>query len=82
MSDKKRIKNSIKGHDAYFRGMMKHPKIAKDFLAARLPKDIVAAINLDCLTLEPTSFIEEDAKEYLADLLFNRTYAKMAFCKK
>ena len=59
-----------KPHDALFRSMMQDPQVARDFFEAALPKDIKKSVDLSTLALQKDTFVGDDLKEQLADLVF------------
>ena len=48
-----------KPHDKFFKENMSNIDTAKDFMLNYLPKDILKIIDLDSLSLEKDSFIDE-----------------------
>ena len=59
-----------KPHDALFRSMMQDPQVARDFFEATLPEDLKKSVDLSTLTLQKDTFVGDDLKEQLADLVF------------
>ncbi len=73
MKRKSKITNP---HDRFFRSAMKQKQVAKEFFLAHLPSDVSRALDLDSLVQLNTSFIEEDLKEQISDLLFECTIGR------
>lgn len=59
-----------KPHDRLFRSIMQEPQVARDFFEAALPEDVRQSVDLSTLKLQKESFIDEDLKEHIADLVF------------
>ena len=67
-------------HDAYFKKMLSHPRIAADALRRVLDPALIAAIDWDRVELLPTDFINDDLSSGRADLVFRvRLHGKPAF---
>ena len=49
-------------HDAIFKQFLHHTAIARDFLEAHLPADLLALCDLETLQLSSGSFVEEDLR--------------------
>ena len=60
-------------HDKFFKETMSDLATAQDFMKNYLPKEILEIINLDVLTLEKDSNIDEELEEQFSDLLFKTT---------
>ena len=58
-------------HDKFFRSSMAIPAVAKDFLQAHLPVRIREVMDITTLKLEKESFVEEDLKNSIGDVLFS-----------
>ncbi|ATF50579.1 Rpn family recombination-promoting nuclease/putative transposase [Citrobacter freundii] len=58
-------------HDAVFRQMLMQKEIARDFLQIHLPKKFLNICNMDSLTLESGSFIEDDLRTSYSDILYS-----------
>ena len=58
-------------HDLLFKGIFSQPETAADHFAAVLPQELVAAIDLGALRLEPGSFVDAALHERHTDLLFS-----------
>ena len=58
-------------HDAVFKAFLSVPEIANDFIALHLPAQWRDLCDLNTLKLEPTSFIEEDLKRHVCDILWS-----------
>jgi predicted transposase YdaD len=49
-------------HDHFFRESFGRPEIVRSYLVEYLPADLQAELNLDDLTLQDGSFIDEELK--------------------
>lgn len=58
-------------HDGLFKTFLTHPATARDFLTFHLPPALLKVCDLDTLTLESGSFLEEDLRPYFADVLYS-----------
>ncbi|MGB6977264.1 MAG: Rpn family recombination-promoting nuclease/putative transposase [Gammaproteobacteria bacterium] len=58
-------------HDHFFRAAMSRQEVAKAFFEAHLPAHILKLVDLKTLTLCKESFIDEELKEVISDLLFS-----------
>ena len=63
-------------HDGLFKTFLTHPETARDFLTFHLPPALLKICNLDTLTLESGSFLEEDLRPYFADVLYSLKTAR------
>ena len=63
--------NQISPHDKLFKVTMSKPHAAKEFLQTYLPAQIKDIVNLDTLQLQKDSFIDEQLKGHLTDLLYS-----------
>lgn len=69
--------NSISNvHDNFFRTVMTNKQVARDFLATHLPKEILSSIDLNHLTFQPRSYIDDVRKETIVDILYTTKIAK------
>ena len=57
-------------HDKYFRFMMSDSVIARDFFEQYLPSNIKEIINFDKIHPQKDSFVGDNLKERIADMLF------------
>lgn len=57
-------------HDKYFRSAMRDLRVARDFMAQHLPRDILAVIELSTLSLQPESFIDPNFRQLISDVLY------------
>ncbi|SHF12553.1 Rpn family recombination-promoting nuclease/putative transposase [Caloramator proteoclasticus] len=57
-------------HDKFFKEVFSNIEVAKDFIINYVPKEIVEIIDLDTLSLQKDSFINEQLKEVYSDMLF------------
>ncbi|MGB0935391.1 MAG: Rpn family recombination-promoting nuclease/putative transposase [Alphaproteobacteria bacterium] len=60
---------SVSPHDKFFRSMMEHPKVIREFLDANLPSELKDALDYDSIKTIKTSFITDRLKEKIADVL-------------
>lgn len=58
-------------HDAVFKKIMSYPEMARDFLDIHLPIALREICDLQTLTLESTSFIEQDLRAYYSDVVWS-----------
>lgn len=57
-------------HDKFFRESFSRIEVARNFLEEYLPYDVSAEIQLDTLTLQSESFVDETLREHQTDLLY------------
>jgi predicted transposase/invertase (TIGR01784 family) len=57
-------------HDEFFKRMMTDPRVAKDFFAAHLPNSISTLVDLETLVLDSNSFIDEQLRGKVSDMLY------------
>jgi len=60
-------------HDKTFRSIFATKEYAADCIKVALPREIMESLDLDSLTSESETFIDEELKEYQTDLLFSLT---------
>lgn len=58
-------------HDRFTRSLMTHPKVVEEFFKANLPKPIQKAIDFSSLKAQKESFIDDNLKLQIADLLYS-----------
>ncbi|MDM2970229.1 MULTISPECIES: Rpn family recombination-promoting nuclease/putative transposase [unclassified Citrobacter] len=58
-------------HDAVFRQLLTQKAIARDFLQIHLPDTFLRICNLDSLTLESGSFVEDNLRASYSDILYS-----------
>jgi len=58
-------------HDEFFKTWIANIEVAKEFLNQHLPVNVKNHVNMETLKLENSSFIEEDLKKSLSDVLFS-----------
>ena len=63
--------NKPPNHDSYVRGSLMNLEIARSFMETYLPPELIKIANLDSLRIEPTSFIDEQHKTKIADILYS-----------
>ena len=57
-------------HDKFFRESFGRVHIARNYLEEYLPDPVLALLDLDTLTLQEGSFIDEEMREHQTDLLY------------
>jgi len=57
-------------HDKFFRESFGRVHIARNYLEEYLPDPVLALLDLDTLTLQDGSFIDEEMREHQTDLLY------------
>ena len=62
--------NLVKKHDELSRKFLTDISTARDFLRLHLDKDIVAKCDLNTLTIESGSYIEDDLKKFASDIVY------------
>ena len=62
--------NTQMSHDKFFRHSFSRVEIAANFLEEYLPSDMVALLDIEQMSLEQGSFIDEDMKGHHVDLLY------------
>lgn len=58
-------------HDALFRRFLTHAETAREFLEIYLPPALLAVCNLSTLKLESGSFVEDNLKAHISDMLYS-----------
>lgn len=58
-------------HDTLAKSFLTNLEVAKDFLTAHLPQYIKSQCNFASLRIEASSFIDEDLKPHVADILYS-----------
>ena len=58
-------------HDAVFRQMLTQKEVARDFLQIHLPRAFLNICDMETLTLESGSFIEDDLRTCYSDILYS-----------
>ena len=56
-------------HDKFFKKVFSNVENVRDFLYTSLPSDIQRDIDLDGITIDPTSYIADDIKDYFCDIV-------------
>ena len=62
--------NHLSAHDHFVRSMMSDQLVASEFFEQHLPKHIKQLVHLDTLQPQSDSFIDDDLKMQIADLLY------------
>jgi len=63
-------KHITKAHDHFFRMVMSDKRVAREFFETHLPNDLLKIADLNCLELQPGSYIDDMRQESIADTLF------------
>lgn len=58
-------------HDSFFRSSMSRPRVAREFFESHLPDYILEAVNLDTLQLRQGSFVDEELRQLVTDVLYS-----------
>ena len=69
MTNKNKKEHQTLTHDEMFRRSLENPIIAKEFIQTYLPKEISSQIDVNTLALVKETFVEEDLKKSLSDVL-------------
>lgn len=62
---------NLSPHDRFTRSLMTNPKVAEEFFKANLPAHIQKAIDFSSIHLQKESFIDDNLKLQIADLLYS-----------
>jgi predicted transposase/invertase (TIGR01784 family) len=57
-------------HDKTFKKLMSDIRVARDFFEEHLPAEVLSLAKLNTLQLSPGTFIDENLKEFMSDLLY------------
>jgi predicted transposase/invertase (TIGR01784 family) len=57
-------------HDEFFKYAFGRPETVRDFLSNYLPPEVTALLDLATVELAPGSFVDEQLRAHLSDLLF------------
>src|SRR6266704_7175255 len=57
-------------HDAFFKQVLRDPKLADTFLREHLPADVVGLLGPEPPEPVPVSFVDEELRQHHSDLLF------------
>jgi len=61
-------------HDKLVKRLLSNPETAKDILSLYLPPQVVALVDLNNLSLERDSFIDDEHRAFAVDLLYKTTF--------
>ena len=64
-------KNKLSPHDRFTRSLLSHPKVIEEFFRKNLPDKIKDAIDFSSVKLQKESFIDDNLKLQIADLLYS-----------
>ena len=65
-----------KPHDHLFKSTFSDPRIAADYIRNFLPTKLTSKLDLATLKLAPTSYVNEELKEYLSDVVYRCKYGQ------
>lgn len=65
------IVNMDRPHDKFFKRMMGDGIVAKQFLTAYMNKDLMQSLDMNTLSAQKDSFVEENMYEVFSDLLYS-----------
>jgi len=63
-------------HDSFFRETFSRKEVACDFLTNYLPETILKHIDLETLTLSKDTFVDQELRHHLSDLLYSVTHTQ------
>lgn len=63
-------------HDKLFKAAFANRQVALDYIRNFLPPPLVARLNLDTLTLDPTSYVSPKLKTYYSDMVYRCAYGE------
>ncbi|WP_341764351.1 Rpn family recombination-promoting nuclease/putative transposase [Candidatus Tisiphia endosymbiont of Beris chalybata] len=63
-------------HDKIFRKALQNPLVAHEFCNAHLPKSIKDSLDFSSLKMDNTTFIEQDLRDSITDVLFQAKFDK------
>jgi len=61
-------------HDRLFRSLMSNKNVATEFFMQHLPSEIKGQIQLNSLRLQRNSYIDDNLRMQVTDLLFNANF--------
>jgi len=61
-------------HDKYFRSVLSNKEIAKDFIKAFLPKEVVDALDFDHFEQVTDSFLDEELQSTISDVIYQTRF--------
>ena len=61
-------------HDRLVKRLLSNPETAKEILELYLPQNVLAMVNLNNLSLQRDSFIDDEHRAFAVDLLFKTTF--------
>ena len=70
------MSESQQPHDQFAKHLISLPDSARSIVREYLPRDVVKLLDLKSLSPSPTSWVDDDLKEHLADCLFRCRWAK------
>ncbi len=65
-----------KPHDHLFKSTFSDPRIAADYIRNFLPTKLTSKLDLTSLKLAPGSYVNEELKEYLSDVVYRCKYGQ------
>ncbi len=63
-------KSDSRRHDRFFRATFSVPAVAQEYIEYFLPKELSQSLDPSTLHLQKESFLDEDMKEHLADVVY------------
>ncbi len=63
-------------HDKIFRKAMENPLVVHEFCNAHLPKSIKDLLDFSSIKMDNTTFIEQDLRDSITDVLFQAKFDK------
>jgi len=58
-------------HDHFFRAAMSYPRVAQQFLETYLPEEFKQIVNLDTLSSEKGTYVDEELQSLMVDMLYS-----------
>jgi predicted transposase YdaD len=67
---------AYQSHDNFFRGTFGIPEVAREHIVAFFPKDVLAKMDLENMTLDPTAYVSDALSGHYSDLVWQIPYGK------
>ncbi len=72
------MKNELNNpHDKYFRAVLSNVEIAKDFVKAFVPKEVIDALEMEYFEQVTDSFIDQDLQSSISDIIYRTRFKDM-----
>ena len=82
MSKKKEEKKKVRNpHDRFFKELFSDKEVMNDFIEKTFPEEIVNNLNLESLSYENTSYLDENLQTTYSDTVYNCVYNNEAEIK-